>query len=53
MSEELVEGSSTFAVTAHIPVIESLDLSSELRSVLFKWRLCIQFHFEDMSSIPR
>jgi len=31
VSEELVEGSSTFAVTAHIPVIESLDLSSELR----------------------
>jgi len=31
VKEDLVEGSSTFTVTAHIPVIESLDLSSELR----------------------
>jgi len=31
VNEELVEGSSTFTVTAHIPVIESFDLSNELR----------------------
>jgi len=29
--EELVEGSSTFTVTAHIPVIESFNLANELR----------------------
>ena len=31
VQEELVEGSSTFTVTAHIPVIESMDFGSELR----------------------
>ena len=29
--EEMVEGSSTFTVTANIPVIESFDLANELR----------------------
>jgi len=31
VEEELIPGSSTFAVTAHIPVIESMDFGSELR----------------------
>jgi len=31
VSEEMIEGSSTFTVTAHIPVIESLNLANELR----------------------
>ena len=31
VKEELVEGSSTFTVTAHIPVIESFNLANELR----------------------
>ena len=31
VSENMVEGSSTFTVTANIPVIESFDLANELR----------------------
>ena len=31
VAEELIEGSSTFVVTAHIPVIESLNIGPELR----------------------
>lgn len=31
VKEDLVEGSSTFSVTAHIPVVESFDFSNELR----------------------
>eukprot|EP00090_Calanus_glacialis_P001947 TRINITY_DN11454_c0_g1_i1.p1 TRINITY_DN11454_c0_g1~~TRINITY_DN11454_c0_g1_i1.p1 ORF type:complete len:1029 (+),score=406.18 TRINITY_DN11454_c0_g1_i1:471-3557(+) len=31
VKEELIEGSSTFTVTAHIPVIESMNFGSELR----------------------
>ena len=31
VAEELIEGSSTFLVTAHIPVIESLNIGPELR----------------------
>jgi len=31
VQEEMVEGSATFSVTAHVPVIESMDLGAELR----------------------
>ena len=31
VKEELIEGSSTFTVTAHIPVIESMNFGAELR----------------------
>lgn len=31
VQEEMVEGSSTFTVTAHIPVVESMDFGGELR----------------------
>ena len=31
VAEELIEGSSTFLVTAHIPVIESINIGPELR----------------------
>ena len=31
VKEDLVEGSSTFTVTAHIPVVESFDFSNEIR----------------------
>jgi len=31
VKEDLIEGSSTFTVTAHIPVIESMNFGSELR----------------------
>jgi ribosome assembly protein 1 len=31
--EDMVEGSSTFNVTANIPVIESFEIANELRQV--------------------
>lgn len=42
VSEEMIEGSSTFTVTAHIPVIESLNLANELRYVFIEVVLFIQ-----------
>ena len=38
----MIEGSSTFTVTAHIPVIESLNLANELRYVFIEVVLFIQ-----------
>lgn len=31
VSENMVEGSSTFTVTAHLPVVESLQFANEIR----------------------
>ena len=31
VQEEMIEGSSTFMVTAHLPVIESLQFAQEIR----------------------
>jgi len=42
VSEEMIEGSSTFTVTAHIPVIESLNLANELRYAFIEVVLFIQ-----------
>ena len=33
VSEHMVEGSSTFTVTAHLPVVESLQFANEIRFV--------------------
>jgi ribosome assembly protein 1 len=33
VSEHMVEGSSTFTVTAHLPVVESLQFANEIRHV--------------------
>jgi len=31
VSETMIEGSSTFSVTAHLPVVESLQFANEIR----------------------
>jgi ribosome assembly protein 1 len=39
VKESMVEGSSTFTVTAHLPVVESLQFANEIRyfEILFQF----------------
>ena len=44
VKEDLIEGSSTFTVTAHVPVIESFNIGPELR-YFFSKDLGLTAHF--------